>query len=245
MTEWSLMLVRAGIPVAAAMAGGVVGAASRGDQEHRTVPLVYFAAGAFLCIAVVHLFPEAREQAGWGVALAALAAGWIVTALSARWAGTACPACASGRSEALHFQLGIPLLAVLALHSGLDGFALISEGAGRSFGDVLSLAVLIHKLPEGLAIAALSRAAGQSLARALGTTAAIECCTFVGLLLAWRFGATPGPALGAAVGAVAGSFLCVVLLTLRNIAGTQHRVINMLAATGGVGVILLARLFEG
>src|SRR5436190_22722798 len=82
---FGLLAVRAGLPVASAVAGGVIGAAGTRGHSGAAAPLIYFAAGAFLGIALLHLMPEAAAQAGWGGALAAGVVGLIVTALLARW----------------------------------------------------------------------------------------------------------------------------------------------------------------
>src|SRR5439155_3955505 len=96
---WGSVYVRAAIPVAAAIAGGIVGtlAASRGRLL--TVPLVQFAAGAFFGLALLHLMPEAAEQTSWPGAIFAAAAGMLACALLARWAGSFCPACEAGHED--------------------------------------------------------------------------------------------------------------------------------------------------
>jgi ZIP family zinc transporter len=236
---WVELAVRAGVPVATALVGGLIGAAGAG--ERRLVPglLVYFAAGAFLAVAALHLLPESAAHGGWVAAGAATAAGVGLCMLLARWAGGFCPACALGTAHESVYRLGLPLLVVLSLHSLFDGMAL---AAGDAHGEhPLSLAVLVHKLPEGLAIAAVCRSAGRSLAASVGWTALVESFTFAGLAFGLLLGhRTPGEAAG--LGVVAGSFVYLAVLTFSGIREMERPALSALAGTLGVAVIGGARL---
>src|SRR5207244_1247465 len=103
-------------------------------------------------------------------------------------------------------RLGGALLLVVAVHSLLDGVPLaFPQGAAA-----LSAALLLHKVPEGLAIAAVARASGFPLPQAIAVTAAVEGCTLVGAALGVALGHAHGAVLAAGMGLVAGSFLSLV-----------------------------------
>ncbi|MBI1847995.1 MAG: ZIP family metal transporter, partial [Candidatus Rokubacteria bacterium] len=74
-------------------------------------------------------------------------------------------------------------LAVLGLgvHTLFDGVA-IAAGfmVSPALGGLIFLAVLLHKLPEGLTIASILLAAGRSRAAALVSAAALGVCTIAG-----------------------------------------------------------------
>jgi zinc transporter ZupT len=83
-------------------------------------------------------------------------------------------------------QHGVALTAVsaLAIHAFLDGVA-IASGLLISFrlGLVLFLAVLLHKVPEGVTVASIMFSAGRDHRAARWATIAIAATTFAGIVL--------------------------------------------------------------
>jgi len=240
---WTQALAPASVPVAAAMLGGVVGATSAGRHRRLTAVLVQFAAGAFAGLALFHLLPESAAGIGWLAAIAAAVAGFGACALLARWAGGFCPACDATHQHAAPVRLGLPLLIVVAIHSGLDGLPLADAVRHSNSMALVSLAILAHKVPEGLAVAALCRSAGRSVAAALALTAAVEACTFAGMAIGMELGVSGGPLLGLCLAAVAGSFLYLAAITFEF---GREATSGIGAAVAGAGAILIlvAQLFS-
>ena len=81
-------------------------------------------------------------------------------------------------------RAGYSALAGLTLHAFFDGVA-IAAGllVSRDLGMLFFLAVMLHKLPEGVTISSLMLAGGQSRARALGAGAVLGGATIAGALL--------------------------------------------------------------
>lgn len=237
---WPELLLRAVLPVAVALLGGAAGALGTERDRALAMPFVHFAAGAFLAAALLHLLPEAAELGGWPLALAAAACGWAFCSRLSAWAGIGCPACEHGaRPEGTRpLLLSRPLLAIVAVHSALDGVAL---GGPHGAAEV-SLAVLLHKFPEGLAVAAVCRAAGAGVGGALLRTVAVEACTFAGLLAAGALGRAPEGVLGAAVAVVAGSFLYLVALTWRGSRSGGYPASSAWIAVAGASAVMATRL---
>jgi zinc transporter ZupT len=72
----------------------------------------------------------------------------------------------------------------LTLHTFFDGVAIASGFlVSSSLGVLLFLAVLLHKLPEGVTIASVIVAGGQSRAQAVGGAAVLGGATILGVLL--------------------------------------------------------------
>jgi zinc and cadmium transporter len=72
----------------------------------------------------------------------------------------------------------------LTLHTFFDGVAIASGFlVSSSLGTLLFLAVLLHKLPEGVTIASVIVAGGQSRAQAVGGAAVLGGATILGVLL--------------------------------------------------------------
>jgi zinc transporter, ZIP family len=245
--EWAEALTRAGVPVAAAMLGGLAGAVGVGRSRTVIAPLVHFAAGAFLAIALLYLLPEAAEMAGWPAALLTMTLGLGLCAALGTWAGASCPACDVPDGPTLDGRLGVSLMLVVGLHSILDGLALAQTGHGHGHhsGEILPLAMLFHKVPEGLAVAAVCRAGGKTLAAALGLTALVEAPTFLGVLAGAAIGSVSEFFLGAALGAVAGSFLYLVGLTVSGSGKNARPAFNNCVTVSGIVIVLAARLALG
>jgi zinc and cadmium transporter len=72
----------------------------------------------------------------------------------------------------------------LTLHTFFDGVAIASGFlVSNSLGVLLFLAVLLHKLPEGVTIASVIVAGGQSRRQAVGGAAVLGGATILGVLL--------------------------------------------------------------
>lgn len=239
--EWPGML-RAALPVTAAVAGGVAGALGAEWRGALVRPMVSFAAGALVAVVLLHLLPESVAELGWSALLPVLLGGAAAAFLTRR-SGAACPACHHGEHPTIASSLSTPMLLMLALHSALDGAVLAGTGGGHHASEVGSLAVLIHKLPEGLVIAALSRASGHSLHRAVLLTLAIQAFTFLGFGGTLALGHIAAPVLSVAMAAVAGSFVYLAALTLTQPGLPRLR--HSSIALAGAGLVLVARLALG
>lgn len=97
---------------------------------------------------------------------------------------------------------GFTALLGLTLHTFFDGVAIASGFLiSDRLGVLLFLAVLLHKLPEGVTIASVLVAGGQTRARAVGGAAVLGGATILGVLLTQQVGslARHGLALSAGV----------------------------------------------
>jgi ZIP family zinc transporter/zinc and cadmium transporter len=75
-------------------------------------------------------------------------------------------------------------LAGLILHTFVDGVAIASGfGVSNALGLLVFFAILLHKLPEGLAISSLFLASGESRRAALLASAALAVSSLLGALL--------------------------------------------------------------
>lgn len=245
MTEWTELWIYPAPAVAAGVAGGIIGALGARRSSTATDVLVHFAAGAFLGLVFLHLLPESGERAGWGPALIAFVLGWLACFLLTRRSGAACPACAGEPLPSRALPVGGLLVFTVALHSALDGFALSSAGKDPHAAELVSLAVLVHKVPEGVAVAALLRGAGRSVAAALLITSLVECMTFAGFGLGLLLREQQTLLLGLGLGFVAGSFVFFIAITLRHLRQAVHPRLNAVSTAAGVLVVFLAQLTSG
>ncbi len=158
---------------------------------------VYVTMGGLIFL---HIVPESYELAGWWAFLALLLGLLGPGLVEHRLHGLASKAHAAALVLAL---LGI------GLHAFIDGLAL-GHGEGGHQHQTLPLAVVLHRLPVGLALWFLLRPA-YGLRTALGLLALISAATLAGFALDEVVGGLANRGLGLFQALVAGSLLHVVV----------------------------------
>jgi zinc and cadmium transporter len=107
-------------------------------------------------------------------------------------------------------QMGIPAFLGISLHSLLDGLAL---GAGLmlpQLGPVVLLAVIIHKMPDGISITSILLAAGWNRKKVALLSVLFSLTTPAGALIAYLFLRALSPEnVAVAIGISAGTFLAI------------------------------------
>jgi ZIP family zinc transporter/zinc and cadmium transporter len=140
-----------------------------------------FGAGFMVAVVLVGILPTVFSDAG-GLAPIYVLGGYLFVHLAQH-------------VVAPHFHFGeethdvsgaaaFSALLGLSLHTFFDGVAIASGFLVSSkLGVLLFLAVLLHKLPEGVAIASVSLAGGHRERQALGAAAVLGASTVVGVLM--------------------------------------------------------------
>jgi ZIP family zinc transporter/zinc and cadmium transporter len=143
--------------------------------------MLAFAAGFMISVAMIDLLPEALARGGHTAAVVALC-GYLAVHITQHVIGT-------------HFHFGeethhvseavsVAALVGLLMHTFVDGVAVASGfGIGGAVGALVFTAVILHKVPEGLAISSLFLAAGQGRGRAVLAAAALGTATIAGVVL--------------------------------------------------------------
>ena len=168
-----------------AAAANVIGAAAVTSRSRWSIPalekLIALSAGFMISVATLDLAPEAIQQHGT-IAAPLILAGFLLVHLTQH---TLVPHFHFG--EEVHEvtkAVSVSALAGLLLHTFVDGVAITSAAAVRSsLGFLVFIAILLHKLPEGLAISSLFLASGASRSRALLAGASLGVATIAGALL--------------------------------------------------------------
>ena len=168
-----------------AASANLIGAAavtSRARWSVRALEMmVAFSAGFLISVALLDLIPQSLALEGERGALYILA-GYLLVHLTQH---TLAPHFHFG--EETHHVTKVTSFAALAgllLHTFVDGVAIVSAFAVTpALGTLVFLAILFHKLPEGLAISSLFLAAGESRGRAMAAGGALAFATMVGALL--------------------------------------------------------------
>lgn len=183
---------------AIALAGAVLGVWLTGLRRRASVVLP-FSAGVLIGVALFGLLPELAVEAGWVATLLLFLIGYGALVAIDRYAWPVCPTCSHNHDHAacateLH-GFAWPLIAAAAVHSFLDGWiiAYVQQAAPVGVRVAVLLAIALHKLPEGIALGGILRAAVPSRAVALAWCSVAEGATlaggWLGLLLAPHLGA--------------------------------------------------------
>ncbi|HET9010736.1 MAG TPA: ZIP family metal transporter [Gemmatimonadaceae bacterium] len=219
---------------------GALAVTSRARWSVRALDgMLAFAAGFMISVGLIDLLPEALARGGRSAAVVALG-GYLAVHLTQHVIGT-------------HFHFGeethrvseavsLAALVGLLLHTFVDGVAVASGlEVGGAVGALVFLAVILHKVPEGLAISSLFLAAGQGRRRALLAAGALGLATIAGLLLTDHVAALRdhGLALAAGVTLYVGMSNLVPEFRAR---GGWHL---PLAFVGGTATYFLARSIAG
>src|SRR4051812_14522703 len=143
--------------------------------------MVALSAGFMVSVALLDLTPDAIVTHGAKASLIILG-GYLLVHLTQH-------------TLAPHFHFGeehhhvtkvvsFSALAGLILHTFVDGVAIASGfGVSTALGLLVFFAILLHKLPEGLAISSLFLASGESRRAAFGASVALAVSTLIGALL--------------------------------------------------------------
>lgn len=159
------------------------------ELRRRTRLAVPFSAGMLVGVALFGLLPELGVELGWGPGVALFAAGYLLLLLINRYVYPVCPTCSHTHdhdacSTELH-GFAAPLAAAAALHSFLDGWSIATAQSGTlGIRVAVPIAIALHKLPEGIALGGVLRAAVPSSGRALLWCAIAEGATLPGGALA-------------------------------------------------------------
>jgi zinc transporter ZupT len=165
--------------------------ALRVDGSGHARPMIPFSAGLLVGVAVFGLFPETGGAIGWLPSAALFVCGYVALFSIDRFVTPVCPSCSRGHDHShcdmeLH-GFAMPMIAATSFHAMLDGWGVT---AGEGVGLALPLAVILHKIPEGIALGAILRAAIPSRWRAFAWCAAVESATLAGGAIGLRASTT-------------------------------------------------------
>jgi zinc transporter ZupT len=146
--------------------------------------LVPFGGGVLVGVAVFWVLPEMAEFLHWPGAVAWILGGFGLLWIVDKYIYTVCPACSHTHAHEqcmtrLH-GFALPLLAAAALHSALDGWSLAMAQSPLTIAPALVWGIGVHKIPEGIALGVIARAALKSRGAAIAWCAAAQSATLLG-----------------------------------------------------------------
>jgi zinc and cadmium transporter len=180
MSSTILIVIFSVIAAAATLAGGVAATLPGRLSSRRLSHMIAFGAGYILAAALVSLLPESIELLPsaplWVLAGYALAHLFEHTFTSHFHFGEETHA-----EHAILPGVGTTALVGLSLHAFFDGVAITSGFlATPALGVLIALAVVLHKIPEGVTISSLMLAAGRTRGSARQAAGLLAVATLLG-----------------------------------------------------------------
>jgi len=150
--------------------------------------VVLFSGILLLTVSLFGLLPELAGEIGWLKSLPIFAAGYLLLLVIDRQTQTVCPACSNTHGhthdscEAALHGFTVPLACAAAAHAFLDGWGLssVTGSAPAGIRFAFPAAILLHKLPEGLALGAILKSSTRTRPQAFAWAAAAESPTLIG-----------------------------------------------------------------
>ena len=156
----------------------------------RTRLLVPLSGGILLAVSLFSILPEMAGESGWLRAGLLYFFGYSVLFVVDRYVHPVCPSCSHdhdhGHCELELHGFSVPLLIASAIHAFIDGWSMtVAQNAvAGSMRTTIPLAVLLHKIPEGVALGVMLRASLKSRAAAAAWGTAAESATALGAVVA-------------------------------------------------------------
>jgi zinc transporter ZupT len=125
-------------------------------------------------VALLGLIPELAQVIGWSYTLLLAAAGYGFLAVLDHRGYAVCPSCSHGE------KFAGSLVIATAFHAFVDGWGIAAARDRGSLSSAITVAILLHKAPEGLALGAMLRSATSTTKMAVMLCAAAELPTILG-----------------------------------------------------------------
>lgn len=183
------------------LVGGLLITASPARHAAHQRLLIAFGAGFMLAAALVGMVPHALEGGPW--APLAILVGYLLVHFTQHVLTPHFHFGEETHADAMVGRwVGLSALGGLLLHTFFDGVAIAASfQASAALGFLVFVAIVLHKIPEGVTVASIMLASGNSARRALLAVAALGATTVAGVLLTERLAglAEHGLALSAGV----------------------------------------------
>jgi zinc transporter ZupT len=199
------------VATATALAGVVAGVLYSAKREHVRVAIP-LSGGLLLGVALFGLLPELAADLSWTISLVCFAAGFLLLSFIDRMVLRICPDCSEEHHHAdcpepLH-GFAVPTLIAAGVHALFDGWALAASATATNTGVrfALPLALVLHKLPEGLALGGMLKTSLRKERTALALGIGAELLTLLGGVAALLLASSMGSAWTQYPLALAGGF---------------------------------------
>ncbi len=230
-----MVIVYSLIAASAALLGSFMVLRFHEWSERNSLGIISFSAGVMLTIAFTHLIPEAFEANTKTMFFVLI--GFLLM-FFLQFVVLFHPSHDDDECER-HSIMGMASFIGLSLHSFIDGLIIaIGFEANTGIGLMTTLAVLLHKIPDGITISGILLHSGASKSKVLNFSLITALFTPLGTILGlFLFKNLSQPALGALLGITGGTF---IFLAASDLIPETHKSKNKLVPYMlFVGVILV------
>lgn len=218
--------------------------------EHKKLcALISFSAGALLGAAAFALIPESLHSLNLIELFSGVLSGYLLFFFISKYFSHVCPACSAShfdeQTTKKFSEIVLTLLTALSIHSFLDGLAIATSASPLELADQSVFAAIItHKFPEGLALAALMLSSGYSRIKILFYVIAVESVTLIGSLAGIYFfkAGISDILMGVVMAHIAGGFIFLALHAVFGEMFKNHKTLVILSSLSGFVLILIVHL---
>jgi ZIP family zinc transporter/zinc and cadmium transporter len=185
------LLIKSSFAVLSAIMGSLIVFFIKLDHK-KLCSLISFSAGSLLAAAMVTVLPELTFS--WEVykIFLGLASGYFLFWIISKYYFHVCPACSAShfdeQTTKKFSEIVLLLFTALGFHSFLDGVAISANGGhSHGAGSSIILAIIVHKFPEGLALASLMIGANYKKNKTILYVFLIQLSTIIGTLFGAYF----------------------------------------------------------
>jgi zinc transporter ZupT len=127
-----------------------------------------------VAVALFGLMPELMRAIGWWQTLLFGAVGYGFLACLDHRGYAVCPSCSHGG------KFAGSLVVATAVHAFVDGWGMAATESEATVGTAIAAVILLHKIPEGLALGTMLRASRPRATEAAGLLLVAEMLTLAG-----------------------------------------------------------------
>lgn len=219
--------------------------------HHKLCSLISLSAGALFGAAAFAIIPDTFQNLSLTEFILGLFSGYLVFWLISKYYFHVCPACSAShfdeQTTKKFSEIVLLMMTALAFHSFFDGLALTARTAHSHIeGNSIFIAILVHKFPEGLALASLMLGAAYEKKKIVINVFLVEMTTLVGAaagILTQGFN-LPESILEIIMTHIAGGFIFLSLHAILGEMLKHHTKLVVLYYLSGVILILAATLIS-
>ncbi|MGE5401305.1 MAG: ZIP family metal transporter [Ignavibacteriales bacterium] len=221
-------------------------------DHHKLCSLISLSAGALFGAAVFSILPEAYEVLSIPELAIGLVSGYLVFWLISKYYFHVCPACSAShfdeQTTKRFSEIVLLMVTALSFHSLFDGIALTTGGGHLHFeSNSIFFAILVHKFPEGLALASLMLGASYSKKKIITYVSLVELTTVLGAIIGIyliRFNISP-LWFGIIMAHIGGGFIFLAFHAILGEMLKNHTKLVLISFSIGAILILLTRMLTG
>lgn len=208
---------------------------------------IFSAIAAGLMLSASHGLISAGEQRNAWFVVLGMVIGLVLVVLADRWvSGRETPEIAD--LDGVDARKALLLLGVMTAHSFAEGIGVgVAYGGGSQLGGLITLAIAVHNVPEGLAISLVLVPRGTSVARAAAWSVVSSLPQPLMAVPAYLFVTTFQPFLPVGMGLAAGAMIWLVFSEL--VPDSLEHLSTSAAATAVtlafLGMMVVQMLLEG